>query len=101
MKETSISKSSYLSTQSGSTRILPPNAGKGRKVGTPNRIGSEVKDMILGALQAAGGEAYLAQQATLNPVAFMTLLSKILPRDNVSVTGDLLKVNVITGIDRN
>ena len=37
--------------------------------------------MILGALDAAGGTDYLAQQATRNPSAFMALVGKILPRD--------------------
>ena len=36
--------------------------------------------MILGALDEAGGQAYLAQQARQNPTAFMTLLGKVLPQ---------------------
>jgi len=35
--------------------------------------------MILAALIAKGGQAYLEEQAEKNPVAFMTLLGKILP----------------------
>jgi len=35
--------------------------------------------MILGALNEVGGMDYLAQQATANPAAFMTLLGKVLP----------------------
>jgi hypothetical protein len=38
-----------------------------------------VKDMILAALDKAGGEEYLVGQAQKNPAAFMTLLSKVLP----------------------
>lgn len=83
-----------------SNRALPPNAGKGRKAGTPNRIGSEIKTMILGALETAGGEAYLAEQATLNPVAFMALLAKILPRENTSAMEGVYAVNVVTGVNR-
>ena len=40
--------------------------------------------MILGALSDAGGREYLAQQAERNPVAFMTLIGKVLP---MQVTG--------------
>jgi len=38
-----------------------------------------LKDMILQALDKAGGEQYLVEQASKNPVAFMTLLGKVLP----------------------
>jgi hypothetical protein len=37
--------------------------------------------MIRGALDDAGGQAYLAQQARENPAAFMQLIGKILPKD--------------------
>jgi hypothetical protein len=56
----------------------------GRRKGTPNRLNADVKAMILGALNAAGGQEYLLQQAEKNPVAFLTLLGKILP---LQVTG--------------
>ena len=35
--------------------------------------------MILGALYDNGGRQYLAYQARKNPVAFMSLLAKVLP----------------------
>ena len=57
----------------------PPNAGKGRVKGVPNKLTKELKAMILGALDDAGGQAYLAQQAQDNPAAFMTLVGKVLP----------------------
>ena len=61
------------------------NAGKGRPKGSPNKVTAAVKDMILGALADKGGQAYLARQADENPVAFMTLLGKVLP---MQVTGE-------------
>ena len=65
----------------------PPNAGKGRKLGVPNKISGSMKEMILGALEQAGGQDWLAKQANENPVAFMGLLSKLLPTDmQVSAT---------------
>lgn len=65
-------------------RPKPPAAGKGRVKGTPNKITKALKDMILGALDKAGGEDYLAQQAEANPSAFLTLVGKVLP---MQVTG--------------
>ena len=64
----------------------PPNAGKGRGKGNKNLMTRELKDMIRGALDDAGGQAYLAKQAIEQPAAFMTLLGKILPKD-VNVGG--------------
>ena len=51
----------------------------GRKKGTPNKINAALKDMILEALNGAGGVGYLQEQAEKNPAAFMTLVGKVLP----------------------
>lgn len=51
----------------------------GRQAGTPNKITGELREMILGALAAAGGQTYLETQARENPSAFLTLVGKILP----------------------
>lgn len=60
-------------------RPIPPNAGKGRPAGVPNKATKELKEMILGALDAAGGQDYLQQQAENNPGPFLTLIGKVLP----------------------
>ena len=60
---------------------LPPNAGRGRKKGVPNRINHSVKEMILQALESAGGTTYLVEQAQANPAAFMSLLGKLVPSE--------------------
>lgn len=65
----------------------PPNAGKGRKKGVPNKVNTEIKDMIAGALSEAGGQKYLVRQARKNPNAFLGLVGRILPRD-ITVGGD-------------
>jgi hypothetical protein len=57
----------------------------GRQKGTPNKVTGAVKDMILSALDNAGGIKYLERQAKENPAAFMTLIGKVLP---MQVTGD-------------
>jgi len=72
----------------------------GRVKGTPNKANAEIKDMIRGALDDAGGRAYLAQQALDNPVAFMGLLGKILPKDiNANVTASVTFVLSTDDID--
>lgn len=62
-------------------KVKPSNAGKGRGKGNLNKTTVAIKEMIEGALQDAGGRAYLARQADENPAAFMGLLGKILPKD--------------------
>jgi hypothetical protein len=57
----------------------PPNAGKGRKAGVPNKVTGALKDMVLQALSDAGGVEYLSRQAKENPSAFLTLVGKVLP----------------------
>jgi hypothetical protein len=64
-------------------------SGQGRPKGVPNKITSDLRAMILGALFDVGGQAYLAEQAQKNPSAFMSLLSKILPSvANVNLTNE-------------
>lgn len=60
------------------------NRGKGRVKGVPNKNTKLLKDMILNALDKAGGVEYLVRQANENPAAFMTLVGKVLP---MQVTG--------------
>ena len=59
--------------------------GSGRKKGTGNKITRELREMVLQALDEAGGVSYLVDVAKSNPVAFLALLSKILP---TTVAGD-------------
>ena len=57
----------------------------GRQKGTPNRTTADVREMVLRALNKAGGTDYLARQAEENPGPFMTLVGKVLP---TQITGD-------------
>jgi hypothetical protein len=54
-----------------------PNQGKRG----PNKVTAELKDMILGALDAAGGVEYLTERAQdpRTASAFLTLVGKTLP----------------------
>jgi hypothetical protein len=64
-----------------SAKKLPPNAGKGREKGVPNKVTKELKDMILGALDQAGGVGYLTKKANdpRTASAFLSLVGKVLP----------------------
>lgn len=57
----------------------------GRQKGTPNKNTAQVKDMVLQALNGAGGVKYLQRQADENPSAFLTLIGKVIP---LQVAGD-------------
>lgn len=80
----------------GTKRI--PNGGKGRPKGTQNKATKALKEMILGALDQAGGENYLLTQATENPTAFLTLIGKVLPTTLAGTVAT--KIQVLTGVPR-
>lgn len=63
------------------TSRKPPSAGKGRPKGSVNKVQKDVKEMVLNALNNAGGQAYLTRQAEANPTAFLSLLGKLVPKD--------------------
>lgn len=77
----------------------PPNAGKGRVKGVPNKTTALLKDAILQAAKNAGGGEdglvnYLTLQATENPGPFMSLLGKVLPMQ-IEGTGDKGEINIV------
>lgn len=74
--------------------------GKGRKKGVPNKVTRQLKDMILEALDGAGGVAYLQRQAKKkNPGPFLALLGKVLPMTVTGHDGGAITIKVITGVD--
>ena len=80
-----------------------PPVSKGRPKGSQNKATKALKEMILGALDDAGGQDYLMRQATENPAAFMTLIGKVLPATiNADLNGELKTtvINVNTGVPR-
>ena len=75
------------------------------RTGRPNKITKELKEMILGALDDAGGQDYLKRQAIESPGAFLSLVGKILPKDiNATVDSNLTiilnKPDVSTLLDK-
>ena len=55
--------------------------GGGSRKGVQNKVTKELKDMVLGALDDAGGQDYLKRQAEANPSAFLSLVGKCLPKE--------------------
>lgn len=53
----------------------------GIKKGTPRKETQLLTEMIDGALSELGGMKWLVQQGKENPVAFMSLVGKRLPKD--------------------
>lgn len=83
---------------------VPKSAGKrpqpkgGSRKGIPNKITADVKAMILGALDKAGGEDYLVEQAEKNPTAFMSLIGKVLPMQVTGEGGKALVLQIVTAV---
>jgi hypothetical protein len=68
----------------------PPNAGKGRPKGVPNKSTAKVKEAILRAFDEAGGHKYLMKVAKDDPKTFCALLGRILPAEiSAEVNGDM------------
>lgn len=62
--------------------------GKGRPQGSSDKKNLEIKEMLIGALEHHNGVEYFIVQAIENPVAFMALIGKLLPKD-VNVNGKI------------
>ena len=71
-----------ITSQGGDTRFKKgQKSGPGRPKGLTNKATKELKDMILSALDGAGGVEYLIQRAhdPKTASAFITLVGKVLP----------------------
>lgn len=89
-----------MTVKNGTNTAFEAQKGKGRPKGALNKNTVAVKDMILGALNGAGGMDYLKRQAEENPTAFLTLVGKVLPLDvNNSHTGQVVAHVVFKGLN--
>lgn len=70
-------------------------AGPGRPKGMPNKMTAEVKQMILDALEGAGGVSYLMDKAESHPAAFLSLVGKVLPMQVTGENGGPIQSSVI------
>lgn len=69
-------------------------AGPGRPKGSENKNTAALKDMILQALHNSGGVKYLEKQAAAKPVAFLTLIGKVLPMQVTGPDGGALQAKI-------
>lgn len=72
----------------------PPRAGQGRPKGVQNKVTREVKQMILDALDMAGGVEYLAAKAESHPAPFLALVAKVLPLQVTGENGGAIQVSL-------
>lgn len=86
----------------------PPNAGKGRVKGVPNKTTALLKEAIIKAAEAIGEDmqgkgklvGYCKFLAKTEPKAFAGLLGKVLPMQVTGADGAALKAEVqITIVD--
>lgn len=85
----------------GAVMGRPPGTkgGGGRKKGSQNKIPKQLKEMILGALDSAGGENYLIAQAKENPTAFLTLIGKVLPTTLAGDPNNPIKTSITVSFE--
>jgi hypothetical protein len=74
-----------IETQSTKSKRGGKRPGAGRPKGSLDKGGRLIREMVCDALDRAGGVDYLQRQADDKPVAFLTLLGKVLP---IQVTGE-------------
>ena len=72
----------------------------GRPKGSPNKITGDAKAMIHKALDLVGGVAYLRRQAEENPVAFMSLYGRTIPRETkLEITKKVFEIKLTGMLD--
>lgn len=79
-------------------QLIPAKRRKGRPPGLKNRYPRELREMIRQALDEAGGVQYLVRQAHENPVAFMALLAKTMPRDTPTISTGMVDGKIAVAI---
>ena len=66
----------------------------GRRAGTPNKIGAEVRTAVMVAFDKLGGFSWLVRVANEKTVAFCALLGKLVPHE-LAMSGGALKHEVV------
>jgi len=56
---------------------------------------NNLRDMVMAALQEAGGQKYLLDQASENPGLFMSLVGKCLPKE---IKADVTSLSVVSNL---
>lgn len=70
----------------------PPNAGKGRPKGVPNKSTAKVKEALALAFEGVGGVVALKGWAQDNPTEFYKLWAKLLPTEVSGPDGEPIPV---------
>jgi hypothetical protein len=89
-----------MTVKNGENTAFDAQKGKGRPKGAVNKNTAALKDMILAALDKAGGADYLLTQAQDNPNAFLSLVGKVLPMTVTGGDGGPITLNILTGVPR-
>lgn len=55
--------------------------GSGRQKGVTNKDNANIRAMILESLSMAGGVEYLYRQSQEQPVAYLGLIAKVIPKE--------------------
>ena len=72
----------------------------GRQKGTPNKITRDIREAVLQSFEIVGGAQYLAEQARLNPTAYLSLVGKVLPMQVTGEGGGPVSIQIVTGVPR-
>ncbi len=79
-------------------RPKPPNAGKGRVAGVPNKTTAAVKAALTEAFEKRGGVDALIAWSESEPTEFYKLWAKMLPQDlKADITGTLSLAQLVLG----
>ena len=65
--------------------------GPGRPKGVLNKSNALIRDMIVQALDGAGGIEYLQRTAESHPAAFLSLIGKVMPVQVEGADGEAIK----------
>lgn len=79
----------------GSGKPKPPNAGKGRPKGSPNKLTSSAKQAFALAFEQIGGARALGQWAAENPTEFYKLFARLIPTELASADPAGLVIRVV------
>lgn len=74
LKATPAKKQSKVSTGRGGKR-----PGAGRPKGSLDKGNALIREMVVNALNGAGGVSYLQRTAKSHPAAFLSLIGKVMP----------------------
>jgi len=59
----------------------PPNAGKGRVAGVPNKLTTAIKTGVLNVYNGLGGDAAMQKWAKRNPTEYYKIAARLIPHE--------------------